>query len=126
MYTLHKQEKICSKKILDELFIKGQSFIIYPFRVSYLKYDLNTIYPAQVLFIVSKKRFKKAHDRNRIKRLMREAYRIQKYMLYNILEKNNIKLVISINYVGRELTNFQEISNQMKLILSKLISFVEK
>ena len=77
--TLAKKHSLKSTKLIDELFINGQSFITYPIRVVYVKQELNQSF--LVSFSVPKKRFKLAVDRNRIKRLMRESFRQQQHKL---------------------------------------------
>ena len=75
-FSLPKSERLYKKKDIQELFDKGSSFYLYPFRIFVQKQSEQNIH--QVLFSVSKKNFKKAVDRNRIKRRMREAYRLNK------------------------------------------------
>ena len=76
-HTLSKQERLKGKKQVQELFAKNESFSCYPIRVLYTTSKNDT----KVLFSVPKKRFKHVVDRNRIKRLMREAYRLNKHLL---------------------------------------------
>ena len=81
MNKFYKEERLCSKKSLDLLFKNGSSFLLYPFRITYLFIDEVHPYPAQVVINVAKKRYKRAVDRNLIKRRTREAYRLQKQLL---------------------------------------------
>ena len=76
--TFGKQEKLKSRKLIERLFEEGKSVKKYPIRLVYLQTDHTSDLPAQVGFSVPKRHFKRAVDRNRIKRLLREAYRIQK------------------------------------------------
>lgn len=90
-YKLGKQARLKSRKAIDQLFKDGKSFTVFPFRVIYQFTKLPVspdAFQLQAGFSVSKRHFKKAVDRNRIKRLMREAYRLQK----NELETNIQKL----------------------------------
>ena len=77
-YTLGKEERLKSRKLIDQLFKEGKSFSSFPFRVvwKYLPSASDSFLKAG--FTVSTKHFKKAVDRNRIRRLMKEAYRLQK------------------------------------------------
>lgn len=124
MFTFKKEERLSSRKLIGELFDKGRSFLVYPFRVSYLPVsspDAWGRYPAQVLISVSKKRFGKAHDRNRIKRLIREAYRKNKATgLYPFLEDRNIRLLFMLGYVADDILTWQEIEKKLNLVFQRL------
>src|ERR1700722_14129384 len=99
MYTLKKEERLCNKKLIDGLFHNGSSFLCYPFKASWMLTDATQQFPAQILFSVSKKRFKRAVDRNLIKRRMREAYRLHKQQrLYELLNTSEKKIVLSLGY----------------------------
>lgn len=78
------------------------------------------IFTLQAGFAVSTKNFKKAVDRNRIKRLMREAYRLQKSVLEEVLIKNNKCLAVFIIYTGNELPGYQEIYSKMTNVINRL------
>jgi ribonuclease P protein component len=69
MYTFKKEERLCNKKLIDELFHNGSSFLCYPYRVSWLTVEENAEFPVQVLIAVPKKRYKRAVDRNLVKRI---------------------------------------------------------
>src|SRR5471030_2413656 len=99
MYTFKKEERLCNKKLIDELFHNGSSFLCYPFKASWLIIDEPRQIPAQILFSVSKKRFKRAVDRNLVKRRMREAYRLNKQQqLYDLLNSAGKKIALSVGY----------------------------
>ena len=77
IYSFQKEERLCSKKFLKELFINGSSFLLYPFRVTWLHSPSpNQDFPVQLLTAVPKKRFKSSVDRNTIKRKIKEAYQL--------------------------------------------------
>ncbi|MBS1501127.1 MAG: ribonuclease P protein component [Bacteroidetes bacterium] len=120
-YTFTKEERLCNKKLIDELFHKGSSFLCYPFKVSWLVVDEAQQFPAQVLFSVSKKRYKRAVDRNLIKRRLREAYRLHKQQkLYTCLNENQKKIVFSIGYIGKEIAEYGLIEKKMLKLLAEL------
>ena len=86
-HTLSKEERLSWKRHIDRLFTEGRSFVAFPLRVVYLLSDEEGM-PVRASFLVSvpKKRFKRAVKRNRIKRQVREAYRMHKYDLWESLE----------------------------------------
>ncbi|RDC58640.1 ribonuclease P protein component [Pedobacter chinensis] len=115
MYTFKKEERLCSRKHLDLLFKNGSSFLLYPFRISYLFIDETTEVPVQVVINIPKKRYKRAVDRNLLKRRIREAYRLNKLEnFYSQLPTDKGLLLFSIQFVGKEKYDFVFI--QKKLI----------
>ena len=87
--TFKKAERLGSKALIEKLFKSGRSFTTHPYRVTWLEHALNTAYPAQIAFAVPKKTFKRAVDRNKLKRRGREAYRKNKAILYDGLKEQN-------------------------------------
>ncbi|WP_426586919.1 ribonuclease P protein component [Mucilaginibacter sp. R-33] len=121
MYTFKKEERLCNKRLIDKLFHNGSSFLCYPFRVSWLVNSEPQPYPAQILFSVPKKRYKHAVDRNLVKRLMREAYRLHKQQhLYHILQQADKKIIVSVGYVGKEIEPYPFIEKKMLRMLAQL------
>ena len=121
IYTFTKEERLCNKKLIDELFRNGSSFLVYPFKVSWLITAEPQLYPAQVLFSVPKKRYKHAVDRNLLKRRMREAYRLSKEQyLYLPLKDMSKQIVFSIGYVGKEIADYAFIEKKMLKLLNSL------
>jgi len=114
MYTFRKEERLCSRKHLDLLFKNGSSFLLYPFRVSYLFIDEPADVPAQVVINVPKKRYKRAVDRNLLKRRIREAYRLNKQnQLYLPLPTDKGLLLFSIQFVGKDKYAFAFIEKKL-------------
>lgn len=111
-YSFKKDERLCSKKVIDRLFSEGQSFLVYPLKVVFLSTPLNTSSSVQAGFTVSKKNFKQAVKRNRIKRLMREAYRLNKNELY--LELGEKQLAVFFIYIGKEMPVFSKVEKAIK------------
>ena len=126
-YTFTKEERLCNKKLIDGLFHNGSSFLCYPFKVSWLAVDDPQLFPAQVMFSVAKKRYKRAVDRNLLKRRIREAYRLHKQQyLYSHLSDNDKKIVFSIGYIGKDITPYDFIEKKMLKLLSQLTEQITK
>jgi ribonuclease P protein component len=118
-YTFKKEEKLCSQKIIGEIFLSGTSFLCYPLKVVWKEEVLTTPFPAQIVFSVPKRLFKRAHDRNLLKRQLREIYRYRKNELYQLLELNNRGIAIMIVYIAKEKLEFGQIENAMTKVILK-------
>jgi ribonuclease P protein component len=123
-YFFRKEDKLKSRKAIELLFSKGNSFSNYPFKVIWLPENRNNILQAGIG--VSSKYFKKATDRNRIKRLMREAYRLQKKALQDYLEEKQLHLSVFILYIGKELPEYEIVYNKFGILLKRLIKFCDE
>jgi len=119
-YTFRKNERLCSKKLIEQLFSSGKSFLTYPVKVTYWLQDNPSSPPAQVLILVSRKRFRKAFRRNRIKRLLREAYRLEKHQFYNYLNNVQKNCLIAISYVADNELSLDEIRKSIQTSLQKI------
>ncbi len=117
-HSLKKAERLCSKKVIDKLFSEGESFLAFPLKVVFKATELPQPVPVQAGFSVSKKIFKRAVKRNRIKRLMREAYRLNKQLLPVLAEKQQI--AVFFIFIGKELPSFAQVEKAMKKALYRL------
>ncbi|MCX2575263.1 ribonuclease P protein component [Pedobacter sandarakinus] len=125
MYTFQKEERLCSRKYLDLLFKNGSSFLLYPFRISYLFVDEPLVVPAQVVINVPKKRYKRAVDRNLLKRRIREAYRLNKQdHFYKKIPTEKGALLFSIQYVGKEKYEFAFIEKKLTQAFKRFLNLV--
>lgn len=122
-FTLGKEERLKSQKQTELVFSEGKKFTLAPFRVYYLsiKDQLNVL---QFGVGVSTKNFKKAVDRNRVKRLAREAYRLQKKILEKKLIEANSYLTVFFIYTGKELPEYKDINDKIGRVLNKLCEIV--
>lgn len=125
-FTLGKHERLKSRKLLEQLFREGSSFFIHPIKVYYQFSALPLSGPLQAGFGVSARVFKKAVDRNRIKRLMREAYRLQKPMLLEAVKLSEPKLAAFFLFVGKELPEYEVVKKKMASVLERLGKEVDK
>jgi ribonuclease P protein component len=120
-FNFRKEERLSGKKVIAGLFDSGQAFSLYPFRVFWKIEDTGSCSPARIAVSVSKRYFKKAVDRNRIKRLTREAWRLNKHVLYKHLEENNINLVLMLVYTREDMPEYDLIEQKVKNVVSKLL-----
>lgn len=121
-HTLGKKERLKSKKLIEKLYEYGNSIKVFPLRMVYLQTSHTSTFPAQVGVSVAKRNFKKAPDRNRLKRVMRESYRLQKEIVYDNLQD---PYVFMISYLGKEEKEYQEIFSKMNKLLCLFIKEVQ-
>jgi ribonuclease P protein component len=127
-YTFKKAERLKKRKCIEQLFAQGRSVFIPPFKIFYTFFSLSDQqprYPARVAFSVPARYFRKATQRNRIKRLMREAYRLEKYRLYDYLLRQHKCLHWMMIYQGREMPKFEDVQQKMRLIIERMIEMDE-
>lgn len=119
MYTFKKEERLCSEKLLEKLYHNGSSFLLYPFRVVWLIEPLPVA--AQVVISVPKRRFKKAVDRNLLRRRIREAYRLHKTEnLYSFLAEQDKQVLLGLSFVGKEIVEYPLIEKKLKAVFEQL------
>ncbi|MBC7425653.1 MAG: ribonuclease P protein component [Bacteroidia bacterium] len=125
-FSFCKEERLCSKTLIEALF--KSKFVIksYPYIFSVLKTELKCDFPAQVLVVVSKKKHAKATSRNAIKRLSREAYRHHKHLLYECLVKNNVTCAFGLTYIASEKLPAADLFKAMSKIVTKLDEALSK
>ena len=126
MLTFRKEERLCSKKLIDNLFSKGKTFYVRPFKVVWIDMPLETPVPVQVLMLVGKRHVKNAVDRNKIKRRIREAYRKNKSLFYDFLSQSGKQCAFVIMLTSAEKISYQETEKKIVLILQRLQSEYEK
>lgn len=118
--TLHKSERLDKKKVIEKLFAGGsRSFSVFPLRVVYLPVE-ELEAPASILVSVSKRRFKRAVKRNRVKRQIREAYRLNKHGLLDVLADKQCRLAIAFIYLSDQLVESSLIAERMKTALARI------
>ena len=125
-YAYNKKEKLKSRKLLDQLFTKGKSVSAFPLKVFYGVLPAETTETIQAGVGVSARNFSKAVDRNRIKRLLREAYRLNKSVLYDALNADQKKAAVFFLYIGKEKPEFATLNETMPFLLQKLIAAIAK
>ena len=117
MQTFTKTERLCSKVLIDKLVETGKSFNSFPFKITWLEIIENSA-SVQVMISVPKRIFKSAVDRNRVKRLVREGYRLNKQFLYDNL--NNKKILLMLVYTSKTVIGYKEMEEKIREILQRL------
>lgn len=121
-YFFKKEERLCSLKQIERLYSQGSSFAFYPFRIISIQPEQHLDSQAQVVFTVPKRKFKRAVDRNYLKRLMRECYRKYKVdILYPQLAEKNIQIQLMIIYTGNEIITADSLEKKLNLALNRLL-----
>lgn len=124
MNRLRKPERLSRKKIIEKLFAGGsRSFSIFPLRVVWLPVEELDV-QASLLVSVSKRRFKRAVKRNRVKRQIREAYRLNKQPLLEALAEKDLRLALAFIYLSDELTDSAVIAEKMQIALARIVEKV--
>jgi ribonuclease P protein component len=124
---LGKSYKLCSRKNIDALFAKSDFHVHkHPFRLVAKKAELPTSQKFQIGFSVPKRSFKRAPDRNRIKRVMREIIRMNKSQIEIPLNHKNYQLALFLIYTGKEILDFKEFEEKIVFILQRLSKEIEE
>lgn len=124
--TFHKNERLCSRTLIQQLFRAGRTFNSGPFRVHWGARAGTSSSPVQVMIAVPKGLVPKATGRNLVKRRIREAYRRNKQILYGPLTGAGRQIILIISYNTKETLTFEEIRHKIILLLQRLNEAVEK
>ena len=118
-FSYNKHEKLKSRKLIKQLFEEGKSISVFPLRLIYLKVEHKGGHVLKTGVSVSKRNFKSAVDRIKIKRLMREAYRLNKAILYNKIDE---KYVFMFIYLSKKEMEYKKLDDKMKELMEKFIA----
>ena len=124
-YTLNSTERIKHRKLVEEIFSQRNTVYQGFIRINYIEKDFDDDSIAKVGFSVPKKKFKRAYKRNRLKRIMREVYRLNKPAFYEILTKKNIKVALLFVYLDDEIKDYKIVEENMKLAMEKLMAKIK-
>lgn len=112
-FSLSKNDRLCSKKLIGELFANGEAVFCFPLKVVFLKTQLEDGKTAKAAFSVSKRNFKRAVKRNYLKRLMREAYRLNRTDFKSFLDDKGIQLSVMFIYAAKEARDYPTVEKGM-------------
>lgn len=118
-FTYSKKDKLKSKKLIEQLFTEGKAVTAYPLRLVYLKTTFEDCSQLKTGVSVSKRLHKTAVARNRIKRLLREAYRLNKPQYFN---NSSVSFAFMILYLSKDGTTFAKLDDSMKLLFKKFLA----
>jgi ribonuclease P protein component len=110
MQTFTKAERLSGKIEIDRLFETGKSFNSAPFKIIWLEISDSTV-PAKTVISIPKRLFKRAVDRNRLKRLTREAYRKNKHLLFSNLDTK--KILLMFIFTSKTMIEYKEMEEKI-------------
>ena len=122
-FTFNKKETLKSKKLIDLLFTEGKSVSAFPLRLVYIPTSFEDDIPVKTGVSVSKRNFKTAVDRNRIKRLLREVYRLNKTHYFNNMTTQYAFMIL---YIGKEKPTFTQVETIMKRLFEKFLNKISE
>ena len=120
-HTYGKDQKLKSVLVFDRVFAEGEKIKAFPILARHTTSTFDANVPFQVATTVSKRRFRKAVSRNRIKRLMREAWRLEKHRLETDWTKGDPQGALVLIYVGREVPTFENCADTIRKIVDVLL-----
>ena len=113
-FSYPKKEKLKSQKLIEQLFSEGKSVSAFPLKLIYLKTEFKDDIQFKTGVSTSKRNFKNAVDRNRIKRLLRESYRLNKAAYFNNISGSYALMIL---YISKDGTDFDSVETKMKQLL---------
>lgn len=126
MYQFSKKEKLCNRTEIQNLFVKGQSFLVYPFSVRYNINVNDKSSKVQVLLLSPKRYQKLSVSRNRAKRLIRESYRLNKECIIQFAKEEALGINIAISLISKDLPLYNVVDESVKKILNRIITNTKK
>ena len=121
-FTFCKEERLCSRRLIDQLYAEGHRLMAFPFSVQWMTLSPLSPHPSpcQVLIVAPKRKFHHAVDRNRVRRLTRECYRLRKPAFYDFLKEQGICIVFSLVYIHNEILTYEQLGKKMDKLFESL------
>lgn len=119
-FTFSKQEKLTGETTVNELFLTGNSFLAYPIRIVWTSAQTAESASLKVLMSVPKKKLKHAVDRNRVKRLLREAFRLKNQALKKLVLEQGLDVKMAIVWIPNEILDYAKVERKMSEVLVKM------
>lgn len=125
--TFKKSERLCSQLVIDKLFAGGNaSMAAFPLRIVYMRQrvdvlgDNTEVPPVSILISVPKKRFRHAVDRNRMKRLIRETYRTNKHILWDVLKDKDYRILLAFVCITDKMPSYAMVRKSVVKALTRI------
>ena len=115
-FAFKKEERLCSRRLIDQLYTEGHRLMAFPYSVQWLAVEG----PCQVMIVAPKRKFKHAVDRNHVRRLTRECFRQRKDTLYNFLQEHGISIIFPMVYIHNEIMTYEHLGHKMDKLLTLL------
>jgi ribonuclease P protein component len=125
IFSFPKEERITSKLLFDSLFTQGIGVKVYPLRFTFIVVEKPLPYHIQIAFGVSKKQFKKAVDRNKIKNQLKNIYRTNNQVLKQYLTKNSLNIAVFVSYNSNAIPKFDSVKEKFVEGLNQIQSKLE-
>ena len=123
-HSFGKEERLCSRRLIERLYAEGHRLMAFPYSVQWRFEPLPV--PCQVMIVAPKRKFRHAVDRNRVKRLTRECWRMRKQTLYQCLAENGISITLSLVYVHHGIFDYEPLGRKMDKLVEALLADIEK
>ena len=118
--TLPKSDRLTNRVSISQIYNGGKHLNEFPFKIVWRKEEEADYLGLKVVFSVPKRKFKRAVDRNQIKRLIREVYRSNKQLCFESAETKNMSVSLFIVYLGKEIPSYQLVEDKIILLLNRL------
>lgn len=120
-FRFDKPYKLCSRNLIDEVYSTGQLVKAYPFVVRFLPAKLSTNAPFQVVISAPKRSFRKANQRNRIKRLCKESIRTNKAVIETFLKETNQQIALFLIFTGKEEIPLEVLNKKTEKLFQSIV-----